>query len=213
MKQIRASHNTRLEISDKASIDTIEVRNLAGEARRNKSEVLEGALTVENFLSKIISHFFFSQNDDKKATFDEMVINSDWCSFAAKRKLLNYIINKENLLQGSEKEKFEKSLQKVMSLRNAFAHGKLSSDGKAIWLSYFEGKPHKKKLTDQYLSEVESELNSAWNCCVALAQKTGAFSVGAGVKRFIFQIQFHSVAKKSFARRICQNNSRRKFFH
>ena len=100
MKQIRSNHNTKLEFSDKTAIDTIEVRNLTGEARRNKLEVLEGALTVENFLSKMISHFFFSQNDNKKVLFDEMVINSDWCSFAAKRKLLNYIINKENLLQG-----------------------------------------------------------------------------------------------------------------
>lgn len=177
MKQIRVSHNTKLEFSDKTAIDTMEVRNLAGEARRNKLEVLEGALTVENILSKMISHFFFGQNDNKKVLFDEMVINSDWCSFAAKRKLLNYIINKENLLQGSEKEKIDKGLHKVMSLRNAFAHGKLSSDGKAVWLSYFEGKPHKQELTDQYLSDVESELNSAWNCCFALAQKMGAVSV------------------------------------
>ena len=178
MKQIRVKHSTGLEISDNTAIDTIEVRNLAGEARRNKLEVLEGALTVENFLSKMISHFFFSQNDDKKVTFDEMVINSDWCSFAAKRKLLNHIINKENLLQGSEKDKFEKGLRKVMSLRNDFAHGKLSSNGNAVWLSYFEGKSHKQELTDQYWSEVESELNSAWDCCFALAQKMGAVSVG-----------------------------------
>ena len=178
MKLILANHNTKLEISGETAIDLIEVRNLTDQARRNKLAVLEGALGVENYLSKMISHFFFSQNNDKKVTFDEMIINSEWCSFAVKRKLLIYIINKENLLQGSEKEKFDKDLHKVMSLRNAFAHGRLSSDGKTVWLSYFEGNPHKQELTDQYLIDVQSQLNSAWNCCFELAQKMGTISVG-----------------------------------
>jgi len=174
MKQILVNRNTELETGGKDLINTVEVRNLTEQARQNKLAVLEGALTVENWLSKMISHFFFSQNDDKKVIFDEMVINSDWCSFAAKRKLLLYIINKEKLLHGSEKEKFDAELRKVMSLRNAFAHGKLSSDGNAVWLSYFDGSPHKQELTDQYLTDVESRLQSAWECCIELAQKMGA---------------------------------------
>jgi hypothetical protein len=132
MKQILVNYNTNLEISGKDPINTTEVRKLADEARRNKLAVLEGALTVENLLSKMISHFFFSQHDDRKVIFDEMVVNSDWCSFVAKRKLLISIINKEKLLEGSQKERFETELRKVMSLRNAFAHGKLSSDGNAV---------------------------------------------------------------------------------
>ena len=107
-----------------------------------------------------------------------MIINSDWCSFAAKRKLCNHIVNKANLLQGSDKESFDAALRKVMSLRNAFAHGKFSSDGKTVWLNYFEGNPRREELTDQYLTEVEKELNSAWSLCFQLAQKIGAVAVG-----------------------------------
>ena len=171
MKQILVNRNTALLIEDETAINSNEVRNLADEARCNRLAILEGALTVENLLSKIISHFFFSHNHDKKAAFDDMILNSDWCSFAAKRKLLNHIINKENLLQGLEKQEFDKGLRDVVSLRNAFAHGRLSSNGKAVWLSYFEGTPRKQELTDQYLTEVESKLQSGWDRCFALAEK------------------------------------------
>lgn len=174
VKHILTNRNTRLEYSDTNTIDTIEVRNLIDEASRNRVAVLDGALSVENFLTKMISHFFFGQKDDKKTVFDEMVMNSDWCSFAAKRKLFNHIVNKQNLLQGSDKESFDGALRKVMSLRNAFAHGKFSSDGKTVWLNYFEGNPRQEELTDQYLSEVERNLNSAWHLCLQLALKTGA---------------------------------------
>lgn len=177
MKRIRVNHITRLDVSPGHDICTDDVRELSSEARRNKLEILEGALTVEAYLAKMISHFFFRPDGDKKLIFDEIVINSDWCSFSAKRKLFSYIINRENLLQGADKERFDKCLRKVMSFRNAFAHGKLSSNGKVVWLSYFEGGNHKQELTDQYLAAVESELKSACNQCFELAQKMGAVSV------------------------------------
>jgi hypothetical protein len=177
MKQIVANRNTRLESPDGTHINTEDVRRLTDEARRNKLSVLEGALTVENYLSKMISHFFFSRNNDRKAKFDEMIINSEWCSFATKRKLLNQIINTENLLQGPKKQEFDDSLRKVISCRNTFTHGKLSCDGKTVWLSYFEGQPRKQELTDTYLTDVESQLSYASQCCLELAQKMGAISV------------------------------------
>lgn len=174
MKQILAMRSTSLVAEEGDKIDPSKVRKLADDAQHNRLAVIEWALTVEKLLSKVIGHFFFGPSDAKKATFDDMILNSDWCSFAAKRKLLNHIIHKENLLQGSEKQKFDDELREVISLRNAFAHGKLCSNGDAVWLSYFEGTPRKRELTDQYLAEIESKLQSAWNSCLALAEKTGA---------------------------------------
>jgi hypothetical protein len=174
MKHILANRNITLVTEDGTTINPNEARRLGDEARRNRLAILEGALAVENLLAKVIGHFFFNNDHEKIATLDEMILNSDWCSFAAKRKLLNHVINKENLLQGSEKEKVDKGLREVMSLRNAFAHGRLSTNGNTVWLSYFEGTSKKRELTDQYLTEIESKLQSAWESCLALAQKTGA---------------------------------------
>jgi len=176
MKQISVNRTTALIDIDNSRISPTELRELTDEVSRNRLAVLEGALSVENLLSKMIGHFFFKRNNgnDKRLMFDEMVLNSDWCSFAAKRKLLTQIINKENLLQGSKKEEFDKNLQRVISFRNAFAHGKFSSDGKVVWLNYFAGTPQKQELTEKYLEEVESKLQSAWDRCFELAEKMGA---------------------------------------
>ena len=61
-----------------------------------------------------------------------------------------------------------------MSFRNAFGHGKISSDDKRIWLSFFEGTPRKIELTDEYLTEIETLLRAAFDKTFALAVKIGA---------------------------------------
>ena len=104
-----------------------------------------------------------------------MVLGSDWCSFAAKRKLITHIINEQNLLEGGDKNEFDKLMRDVMSVRNAFAHGKLSSDDeRRVWLSFFSGTPQKQELTDEYLTEIETLLRVAFDKTFGLAVKIGA---------------------------------------
>ena len=103
-----------------------------------------------------------------------LVLNSDWCSFAAKRKLIMHIVNEQKLIEGREKDEFDKLMKKVMSARNAFAHGRFSSDQEHVWLSYFEGTPRKQELTDEYHTEIETLLREAVSKAYALAVKIGA---------------------------------------
>jgi len=65
-------------------------------------------------------------------------------------------------------------MKKVMSARNAFAHGRFSSDQEHVWLSYFEGTPRKQELTDEYLTQIETLLREAVSKAYALAVKIGA---------------------------------------
>ena len=61
-----------------------------------------------------------------------------------------------------------------MSVRNAFAHGRLSHDEKRVWLSYFEGTPRKVELTDEYLTEIETLLLTSFEKPFTLMVKIGA---------------------------------------
>ena len=61
-----------------------------------------------------------------------------------------------------------------MSVRNAFTHGKLVSDEKTVWLSHFEGRPQKKELTDDYLTEIETLLRLGFDKTFELVAKIGA---------------------------------------
>lgn len=137
--------------------------DIIAEARDNKKKVIEGASSVEYGVARIILKHFYPDESERSKEFDLMILRSDWCSFAAKRKLVRWIIDSRQLLDGSEKQKYEKLLRNTMSLRNAFAHGELSSDGSAAFLLYFEGSPKKQQLTDDYWKKVEASLADAYH--------------------------------------------------
>jgi hypothetical protein len=151
----------------------IEAHKLAEEARTNRLQVIEGALSIENQLNAVISQYFFGPSHEMRAAFESLVLNSDWCSFAAKRKLITHIINEQNLLEGRDKSDFDKLMRDVMSVRNAFAHGRLSSDEKRAWLSFFEGRPREEELTDEYLTKVEDLLRVGFYKAFDLLAKIG----------------------------------------
>ena len=126
-------------------------------------------------------HYFFGASDERRGAFESLVLNSDWCSFAAKRKLITHIINEQNLLEGPDKSDFDKLMRDVMSIRNAFAHGKLSSDEKRAWISFFEGRPRQEELTDEYLANIENTLRVAFFKTLELAKKIGAIKLAENI--------------------------------
>lgn len=169
MKQIRVLISGLVHVSTTGT-NVTRATKLLDEARRNKAKVLNGALTIEQEFIRLLSHYFFGLSHKRKAVFEALVLNSDWCSFAAKLKLIAHVIKEQQLLNGKEKKECEQLLHRVMSLRNAFAHGTLSSDDKTVKLSYFEGRPREQELTDEFLSDVESTLLKAYNCALALSK-------------------------------------------
>jgi hypothetical protein len=173
MKRIRVvvSGGTLVSTSD---TDLVKGIGVGQEARTNRLQVIEGALSVENQLDAVILHYFFGSSHERRAVFESLVLNSDWCSFAAKRKLIAHIISEQNLLEGADKNEFDKLMKDVMSVRNAFAHGRLSHDETRVWLSFFEGRPREEELTDEYLTEIETLLRVAFEKTFTLAQKIGA---------------------------------------
>ena len=173
MKQIKAVVTGVAHVST-AGINLAEAITLSQQARRNRLSVIEGALSVENQLEAVILHYFFGSSHERRAIFEALVLKSDWCSFAPKRKLILHIISEQSLLQGRDKNDFDKLMRDVMSVRNAFAHGRLSSDDKRVWLSFFEGAPRKEELTDDYLARVETLLRTGFDKAFEIAVKIGA---------------------------------------
>jgi hypothetical protein len=146
-------------------------------ARTNRLKVMEGAFSVEVQLEAVILHYFLGTAHGKRAVFESLILKSDWCSFSAKRKLVKHIIGEQGLLEGPEKNHFDDLVRKVISFRNAFTHGKLASDATRVWMSFFEGIPHKVELTDDYLAGVEDVLRAAYRMASDLVLKSGASHV------------------------------------
>ncbi|MDQ2867752.1 MAG: hypothetical protein M3R59_04970 [Verrucomicrobiota bacterium] len=73
MKQIKVLASGQVHVSTTGTNLTAAM-DLSREARRNKAKVIEGALTVENELVRIINHYFFGTSHDRKATFQALVL-------------------------------------------------------------------------------------------------------------------------------------------
>jgi len=144
-------------------VDLEVVGDLAAVARRNKQAVIECALAIEANLERLISYYFFGESHEKKDAFANLILHSDWCTFAAKRKLVVHIINERELCEGAEKNEVDTLLRDVMRFRNAFTHGRFITDGTTFRLKYFEGQSRIDDLTDEYLSRVEGRLLAAHN--------------------------------------------------
>jgi len=171
MKQIEVIVTGMVTVGSDTTTNLTEAMQLIAESRSNRDKVLEGARTFERVLEDIILHYFMGNTHPKRDLFKSLILDSDWCSFAAKRKLVTHIINTLDLLTGSDKPHFDKLMRDVMSFRNAFAHGKFLCRERRVYLSYFEGKPQEKELTDDYLTEVETCLRTAHDKAAALREK------------------------------------------
>ena|SRR6266571_4458520 len=147
------------------------------EARQNRLVVIESALAVEDAVDTVIEWYFFPESPEKRRLFKSLVVDSDWCTFSAKRKLIKHIIDEQTLLEGKRKNEFDSLLRKVMFCRNAFAHGDFHTDSQKVWLRYFEGRPCEKELTDDYLTEVESIFSRAADELFGLKASIGAIQL------------------------------------
>lgn len=147
--------------SDESGVDLLVVDELTKVSHSNKMAIIECGLAIEWHLELIIANFFFEPPETKRKLFEDIVLRSDWCTFSAKRKLVSYIVNELELLSGKEKNDFDKLIMDAMNRRNAFTHGRLSTDGKKMWLHFFQSRPQTKELSDEYLMDVENTLFDA----------------------------------------------------
>ncbi len=146
----------------------------------NKQKILAAALDIEQILVQIISHYFFGDdpiNKERAGRFKALILTSDWCSLSVKCRLITHIINETDVLKGPEKNKYDSLLRKVLSARNAFAHGTLSTDGRKVKLAYFEGSRRSQFLGDEYFTEIEQAINECFSITNKIDLATGASKI------------------------------------
>lgn len=146
----------------------------------NKRRIFEATLDIEHMMQRIIEHYFFGDDEANKPRskkFVALILTSDWCSFASKRKLVAHIIEETGALTGKAKGDYDKALLDLMSARNAFAHGRISTDGRRVKLAYFQGAPRTKFLDDDYLQSIERTIDVCWNTTTSVGVATGAYKL------------------------------------
>jgi hypothetical protein len=137
--------------------------NEAREIRRASGRIISATSAIDQVIAEIIADTIFREVKENRELVFGSVLSSDWCSLAAKRKLLNIAIEQFDLLEGSQKPALESNLRKVTQYRNAFAHGTLAHNGMTQELHYFESTPQKVELNDAYFEILEKVFLNTWN--------------------------------------------------
>jgi hypothetical protein len=176
MKIIKASSLYGIEAIDgpTESITLESVKEIMAPIDDNRSKIISSAFSIERLLDGAIANYFFGieQGNTKKQEFHGHVLDSDWCTFSAKRKMVEHIIKELGILTGPELSEFQKVLRRCMIARNIFAHGEFTTDGKKIKVSYFEGSPKSEIVTDEWLGKIEENLNRGFKFASQIISKT-----------------------------------------
>lgn len=143
----------------------------AREIRRASGRIISATSAIDQVIAEIIADTIFREVKENRELVFGSVLSSDWCSLAAKRKLLNIAIEQFDLLDGPQKNVLESNLKKVTQYRNAFAHGTLAHNGEAQELHYFESTTQKAKLNDTYFETLEQVFSSTWETLNGIQNK------------------------------------------
>ena len=169
MKIISIQRGYRIEAIDGPTLPITDevIHKMMDPLDLNRSKIIIGAQSVEELLEFIISNHFFPPKikNEKKTDFESQILTSEWCSFAAKLRLVLFIVESKGLLEKTQKNEFEKLVRKAMEYRNAFAHGTFSTDGRKVKISYFKAKPVSKIIDDDWLTEIENNLSNCITQC------------------------------------------------
>ncbi len=144
----------------------------ARETRRDSGRIISAASAIDQVIAEIIANTIFREVREHRELVLGSILSSDWCSFAAKRKLLKLSIETFNLIR-DEKNQLDENLRKIMSYRNAFAHGTLGQNSETLAqeLHYFENVPQIKTLNDEYFEKLQKVFLDVWKTLQEIQKK------------------------------------------
>ena len=130
------------------------------ELNAHRFKIIQASLIIEHHLATFVAKYLFNERTEQSDFFQSHIIRSDLISFSGRKRLVLEIIEKENLLSGSEKNDFNKLLAKILRYRNAFTHGNFVERPSGVLLEYYEGGKRTKELGEPYFIEINGDFFS-----------------------------------------------------
>ena len=166
MKKIGIPYRAGLKIHLKENVETEMFNSEQFERlkifRKRARGIVQSCHDVEEYLKEIIARLLFNEIKGNKDFIEGILLDSDFCTFSSKRKILKSCLSHYDLLKGKDKSELDKCLSKVMKCRNSFAHGVIKQNGNIFNLHYFEGEIQIKLLNEKYWDEIIDILEKAF---------------------------------------------------
>lgn len=129
-------------------------------ARDNGAQIVYGLLSIEHKINSILAEYLFGPTlgspKPQKDFFVNEILQSNKFDYSFKKELFIKIMNDHNLLIKEDRGILQENLKKIMTWRNAFAHGFLSADNlQECYLKYYSGGNKSIVLNDDFWTEVE----------------------------------------------------------
>lgn len=128
------------------------------QARENGSQIIWGTINIELVMEDIITKYLFGMGigfNERLDFFNNEIITSNNISFSFKKKLVLKLIKSKSLISKKKYSELDNKLVKVMTYRNAFAHGKLSIDNMdGCMLEFYSGRKQVFSLNDKFWDEL-----------------------------------------------------------
>jgi hypothetical protein len=167
--------------SNSPALDPQVVEIHAIQARINGSTVLSAGLYIERELEHIIGYYLYPPPavTEQQRFFTDHILASDALTFAHKRRLAIALVDEKQLLVGKARDELDRILRRVMSFRNAFAHGDIVEQPEGTFLRYFEGARKTVELTDDYWDKIAEAFSVAESSLESVKNKLGMPRPGA----------------------------------
>lgn len=154
--------------------------------RKNRLHVIEAALLVESRVDQILETYFFGipqkavlvenwvfdytcpRPEVRRKEFSAQILGSQWCTFAAKLKMLDHAIVDAGCYTKKEAVSLIDLLRKTMHWRNAFTHGQIVYQGGGFYLEYFRDQPRSDLLNDDFILKVQAGVREALDAIAAV---------------------------------------------
>ena len=157
----RTLATSRLEANIETEILSTEAIEIIKKCKKRAQAILQSSMDIEEWIKDIIAQLLFDKDCTNSEFIKGLFLDSDFCMFNSKIKILNITLKHFNLLTGKKRSFIENLLPKVNKLRNQFAHGKIYLKDLSPYISYFQGELKVVKMDDEYWENIENILNEA----------------------------------------------------
>jgi hypothetical protein len=141
---------------------------------RNGSDILSAAIMLEDRMIEAVSKLLFGSTNescDRRNFFINEIMSTSDFSFAFKHRVFTRSLEQFDIIEKDKIKELKAGLQKVMTWRNAFAHGQLLHEINGPYiLTYYSGGHQELVLDDDFFNKVESTIRNCLYTCNSIIQ-------------------------------------------
>jgi hypothetical protein len=144
--------------------DYLEMIKIAKKISKYRGIIISKSILIEVYLDDLLTIALFGNKiTESSKLFERFILASTFFTFENKRRTLHRLLKNHPLFKNNDYSAEFKSINKVITIRNSFAHGKIIFRGNRAFLEHINehGEIIEDELTNDYLVEKSKNVRDA----------------------------------------------------